>query len=162
MRRVVFAIAIAAFALAAPAQVYKWRDAAGNIQYGDHPPSGIDAERVGGRRGAAVQSQSTEGAGPSGAAAPAAPAQKTTAQMVQDSRKREQEAEAKRKKDEAAAQKAKAAEDNCRRARQNVATLDAGGRQARVDDKGERIFLDDAQIAKERAEAQRSVSEWCK
>lgn len=162
MRRFVFAFAIAAFALAASAQVYKWRDAAGNIQYGDHPPSGITSERVGGRSSAPMQTQGTEGASPSGTAAPAAPAQKTTAQMVQDSRKREQEAEEKRKKEEAAAQRAKAAEDNCRRARQNVATLDAGGRQARVDDKGERIFLDDAQIAKERAEAQRSVDEWCK
>jgi hypothetical protein len=39
--------------------------------------------------------------------------------------------------------------DNCARARQSKATYQAGGRIARVDAKGERQYLDDAQIATE-------------
>src|SRR5437867_3294471 len=57
---------------------------------------------------------------------------------------------------------AKRRQENCARARENMALLDYGGRVARVNEKGERYFLEDAQVAQEKAKAQASVNEWCK
>ncbi|MBV9188886.1 MAG: hypothetical protein JO292_03505 [Betaproteobacteria bacterium] len=76
----------------------------------------------------------------------------------------------KRQKDRAEADK-KAADDAadaqrkqqaCEQARMQVIRFEAGGRIAGVDSKGERYFLDDNQIAQEKAKAQASVNEWCK
>lgn len=52
--------------------------------------------------------------------------------------------------------------ENCQNARQTLRTLQSGQRIARVDSKGERYFISDAQRAQETARAQRAVSQWCK
>ena len=156
MIRLALAILAVAFASAASAQVYKWRDEAGHIQYGDHPPPNVKLERLR-RSGAPVP-----GSSDSETAAKPAPAQKSTADLVQESKKHQMEADEKRKQDETTAKNEKIKEENCRRARQQVTTLEAGGRQVRVDEKGERYFLDEAQIANEKSAAQKEVAQWCK
>ena len=51
--------------------------------------------------------------------------------------------------------------ENCRRAKAALANLQIGGRQMRVDDKGERVYLDDQQIAQETAKAQQEAAAAC-
>lgn len=63
---------------------------------------------------------------------------------LEDKRKQAEQAEADKRKVEEEKQKAVMAE-NCRRAKQTKAALDAGQRVTRFSDKGEREFLDDAQ-----------------
>jgi len=38
---------------------------------------------------------------------------------------------------------------------------EVGGRISRVDEKGERYFLEDSQIASEKARAQERIAQWC-
>ena len=56
---------------------------------------------------------------------------------------------------------ASAKEANCKRARSALAGLETGGRQARFNDKGERVFLDDDQVAQEKARAASEVAKQC-
>ena len=46
MKRVLLCAALIAWSGMAPAVVYKWLDAKGEIQYGDQPPDGVHAEVV--------------------------------------------------------------------------------------------------------------------
>jgi len=82
--------------------------------------------------------------------------------MEMDFRKRRVEQEDARKKEQEKLTEAKGREDNCRSSRAQLAGLEAGGRQARMDDKGERYYLDDAQTASEIEKARKSVQDWCK
>lgn len=89
--------------------------------------------------------------------------QKSTAERDADFRKRQME-----KQDAAAKQDKKSAEDeqrqlNCDNARSFLASLKSGARISRTDPKtGERVFLEDADYAKESANAQRAVDTSCK
>lgn len=51
--------------------------------------------------------------------------------------------------------------DACNNARSRMAALDAGGRQMRFNERGERYFLDDRMVANERASAQREATQSC-
>ena len=66
---------------------------------------------------------------------------------------------AKKAAEKTAQEQAKA--QNCSAAKQSLAGLQAGGRQARFNEKGERFFLDDAQIAAETVRAQQAVNASC-
>jgi hypothetical protein len=140
------------FAAGAFAQQYKWRDADGKVRYGDVPPPGVKAERL---------------KAPSGApSAPATAAAKKDAGAKaltpeQAFRKRQEDAAKDRdtqaKADEAATQKREA----CERAQAALRTLESGQRVSRTDTKGERYFLDEAQIEQETAKARQAVQQSC-
>jgi hypothetical protein len=154
--------------LALPAQAqWKWRDAAGHVQYSDlPPPSGTPDKDILNRP--AVQQRA--------AAAAAAPASAASAALAAASsplapRMEDPALEAARKKAEAdQAAKAKADADknaaihagNCARAKSEAATLDSGIRLARTNDKGEREILDDAQRAAETKRLQGVMASECK
>jgi len=53
-------------------------------------------------------------------------------------------------------------EENCRSSQGTLASIESGGRQVRVNDKGERYTLDDAQLGQERERARKAVDQWCK
>lgn len=149
MRNFVFLLLLA-FATLASGQTYKWRDAAGRIQYSDTPPP----------PGAKDVQQLRKPAPASGAAA--APASKTLADQDAEFRKRLVE------KQETEAKQAKAAEDeqvrarNCEQAKNQLAAIDAGQRLVQLNAKGERIALEDAERERARQDAQRAVESWCK
>ncbi len=86
---------------------------------------------------------------------------KTLADQEQAFRKRQMDAakaqEEETKKQAAAREKA----ENCKRARQAVVNLQIGGRQMRIDENGERVFLDEQQIAQEMAKAQQIAAATC-
>lgn len=153
----------AALLLAAPAaaqQLYKYVGPDGRVQYSDRPPaSGQKAEKITGSRISSVGPGGAAGAG-SDAARVGAP--KTPAEQEQAFRQRRIEAEEKAKKDEKLAQEARAKEESCAGARRELAGLQSGARVARLNDQGERIFLEDDQIQQEIARIQREIAVGCK
>ena len=163
MNRLAFFALLAILAAPAVAQQYKWKDASGRTQYGDIPPAGVQAERLSRSSVGTVSSGAASSAATAtGDAAKPASGPKTDAEQEQEFRKRRMEAEEKQKKDEKLAQESRLKQENCTRAKQQLASLDSGMRQMRVNDKGEREFLDDAQIEAQKADARRAVSEWCR
>jgi Domain of unknown function (DUF4124) len=161
---------------AAQAQAqWKWRDASGRIQISDlaPPPSVPDKDilqrpgtpRNAAQPAAAPANPALAGAtATAGAASGAAPALKPKSPLDQElERKRKAEEQEKAGKARAeeerrAAQRA----DNCNRARTSVATLESGQRITRVNDKGEREFLDDRQRAAEVQRARDIVASDCR
>ncbi len=150
------------FALPASAQ-WKWRDKGGQTQYSDlPPPPGTPEQDI---------LQRPAGATARKAAAPADPASAASGVPLLAPKAVEPELEAKRKKaeqevaDKAKAEQAKNAAvraDNCTRARAAMGTLDSGMRMARIDDKGEKIILDDAAREAEAKRVRGIIATECK
>lgn len=137
------------FAAAASAQQYKWTDPDGRVRYGDVPPPGVSATPM----------RPTSPGAP--APAPAAKEGEKPLSPEAAFRKRQEDAAREREKQAKADQEAREKRENCARAQDALRSLESGQRIARTDSKGERYFLDDAQIAQETARARQSVREWC-
>ena len=153
MKRLFAAFAASALCLAfggvAQAQQYKWVDQNGKVQYGDVPPPGVKAQRL---------------RPPPGGAAPAAKnAEKGEKPLSPEAayRKRQEDAQKERDKGAQAEQEAAAKRENCARAQESLRTLESGQRIARTDAKGERYYLEDAQVAQETARARQIAKESC-
>jgi FKBP-type peptidyl-prolyl cis-trans isomerase len=144
------------FAGAAAAQ-YKWTDQNGRVQYGDTPPSGVNAAPV---RGG--PSPSSSYSGPE-AAEKKEDAKKplTAAEQDAEFRKRRQAADKDREKQAQTERDAADKRDNCARAQENVRVLESG-RVARTGASGERYFLDDAQLGQELLRSRQDVRDWCR
>lgn len=148
-------------ALPASAQMYKWVDENGKVQYSDKPPSSnVKTEKLrdsGPPPGATTASDAKSGA--TNSAAKAGP--KTAAEQEQAFRKRQLDAA--KSRDEESQKQAEAREkaENCKRAKAALASLQIGGRQMRINEKGERVFLDDPQIAQETAKANQEAAAAC-
>ena len=149
-------LALCLLVLPAWADLYKWTDENGKVHYSDQPPptnikktETIKAEKP------------ARAAAPTGdAAKPAAP--KSAAEQEMEFKKRRlqaAEAEAKAQKDAQAEEEKKR---NCKRAQDQVAAMQRGGRITRYGPNGEQEFLNDAEIAKGLAEAQKTADSWCK
>src|SRR5450759_4974965 len=162
MKRLSVAIWLAlCVALPASAQMYKWVDSDGRVQYSDKPPpSNIKTEKLRAPAPAASAPAASEGKGAAQkGAAKAGP--KTAAEQEQAFRKRQLD-EAKAQEDEGKKQaQARDKAENCKRAKAAVTNLEIGGRQMRIDEKGERVFLDDQQIVQETAKAQQEAAAAC-
>jgi len=162
---------VAALALAvAPLHAqWVWKDEGGHTIASDMPPPAdtppariLKAPRkTPAAAPAPVADAGTGDAGKGGEPAKA-DAPKTLADRELDAKKRDRErAEAAKKSDEEAA-KAVAMKENCSTVRGNLAGLQAGGRAARVNEKGEKFYLDDSQRASEVAKAQGQIAQYCK
>jgi uncharacterized protein DUF4124 len=140
----------------AMAQHYKWVDQKGKVQYGDTPPAGVKATPL--------RAPSVHTTPPAASAADAKAAAKkgplAPADQEADYRKRQQDAEKERQKRAQAQQDAEGKRENCVRAQENLRTLETG-RVSRSDSKGERYYLEDAQIAQETVKARQMVQQWC-
>jgi len=158
-------LAVLIVAPATHAQVHKCVDKAGKTVYSQSPcPSNTKSATV--RQSVPPSSAlppSTAAAQTDGKidpkAAQAGP--KTTAELEQDFRKRRAEQEEAAKKDQEKMADAKARDENCRASKATLASLESGVRQTRVNDKGERATLDDAQVALETARTRKAVQDWC-
>ena len=161
IRIALLAIAMLA-ASAAQAQVYKCLDANGVTVYRQDPcPPSMKREAM-----------SKPAIAPAPAAAPAEAAGKagkgeakkgpmTAAEQEQAFRQRQQDAAKASKEADERANQAKIKEQNCNNARQRLATYSMGGRISRVDANGERYYVDDAEIAAGKTQAQADVSAMC-
>ena len=124
----------------ASGQAYRWVDKDGKVRYSDVPPQGA---------------KSTTIKPPSSAPAPA-PAAKDASKAPAVKSARESAEAADREKNEAAMK------ENCAASREQLTLMESGQRVTKIDAKGERYFLDDAQRAQEAAKARENVTQWCK
>jgi Skp family chaperone for outer membrane proteins len=163
--RLVLALAAAALAAlpAAAQQLYKYVGPDGKVQYSDRPPpGGQKAEKITGSRVSSIGPGSgTAAAAASGDAAKSS-APKTAAEQEQAFRQRKAEAEEKAKKGEKVAQEQQQQAEACANARRDLSGVQSGQRVARLNEAGERIFLDDSGVQNEIARLQRDVAANCK
>ncbi len=146
-------LAAAFLALPAGAQLYKWTDANGRVQYSDKPPPpGTRGQPVPGGNVSTVS-----GTSPAGSAA----APKSTADREQEFRKRQAEQEEAQKKAQKVAEEQRAKQANCEQARRQLAAMQSGQRMATFDEKGERRFLEDGEIQQAIQRTQGDVARLC-
>ena len=144
-------------ALPASAQMYKWVDSDGKVRYSDRPPpSNVKTEKL------------KAPAQPASRPAPEKPKEgekksgpMTTAEREQAFRKRQAEADKSQKEQAQKQAKEQERAERCTRAREALANLELGGRQTRINEKGERVFLDERQISQETARAREAVATAC-
>lgn len=141
---------LAAASTIAVGQTYKWRDASGSIQYSDTPPP-AGAKDVQQLRKASAVPQSSASSAPKGYVEQDAEFRKRVAAR--------QEADTKQAKaDDEERTRAK----NCELAKSQLAALEAGARMVKLDSKGERQALDDAERDQAKMESKKAVDSWCK
>lgn len=144
MKRTLVLACALAVSSAAFGQLYKWVDKDGKVTYSDQPPVAQQSKQLNLGTGQA-------------AAAP-----RSAVERDKELEKSRAEAREKAKVASDKERKAEIDRDNCEKARAYLRTVEAGGRIATVDAKGEPILLDDQQIEAERAKAQKAVDEACK
>ena len=153
MLRVVICALSLTVAAGAAAQAYRWVDKDGKVMYGDTPPPGVQARPLGGAS-----------AGPAAgdpAAKDATPGVLTPAEQEQEFQKRRLEADKAAQKAAAADRNLETKAENCRRAREALATLQGGQRILRTNAQGEQYYLEDDARAAEIQRAQQAVQDWC-
>ena len=159
MLRIVSSIVLALLATtSAYGDVYKWVDPDGTVHYSDQPAPGTIKEEQ--TLGIKSGTSSSEAPGAE-KAAPKSTGPKTYIDQDKEFRKRQMEADEKRAKEQKALADAKERQQNCDRARSSLADLQSGQRIVRMNDKGERIYLDDNQRQQEMIAAQKSADSWC-
>jgi hypothetical protein len=147
MNRLFIGMACLLVATVAAAQQYKWVDKDGKVRYGDTPPPGVKAQ--------ALRSPS----GPAPAAATKGEKDKLSPEAA--FRKRQEDAAKEREKQAQSQEQMAAKKEECDRAQEALRTLTSGQRIVRTDPKGERYYLEDADIAKEAAKARQAVQQAC-
>ena len=160
-------LAACALAAMAPALAqYQWIDAGGGHVFSDQPPPISVPEKniisAPNRRGGSTPRDDVAD-GAAGEEAPAAPAVPTVRPGKTALEKKVEAEDAKRKavEEKQRAQTAAAHADNCKRAQDYKRALDSGMRMAQVNEKGERIVLDDAARAAEMKRAQAAIADNC-
>lgn len=146
--------ALLCLAWPAQAQLYKWVDANGRVQYSDRKPP--DARQ---QTQEVKGTVSAVGSQPIGAGTASGP--KTAAELDKEFQKRRDEQAEAQKKQQQAAVEQKQKSESCDAARRNLAALQSGQRIARYNKNGEQSFLDDAGRAQEIARSQQLVQANC-
>lgn len=155
MKRLLFVIAAVALSASAAAQMYKWKDKNGHMQYGDTPPPGVTATPM----------RAPASAPPP---PPAAEAQKANGKaekpLSPEEAFRKRQEERKAAEEKAAQERAQADQKraNCDQAQTQLRMLNSGIRMSTMNAAGERVYMDDDQRAAETARAQKAVADWCK
>lgn len=172
LRRSLFVAAFALFAAPAAFGQWMWKDDGGHVVASDRPPPiGTPASRIlkEPRARAAVpepapsQKDGARDGTREGAREPGkSESAKTLAERELDSRQRQKDAAEAAKKSDEEATKTRAMQENCNAVRGNLVALQAGGRAARFNPNGERVYLDDAQRQAEVAKSQGQIAQYCK
>ncbi|HEY8354767.1 MAG TPA: DUF4124 domain-containing protein [Methylophilaceae bacterium] len=132
----------------AGAAIYKWKDKDGVTRYSDTPPpAGVNYETMGGSRK------------PQSVTPPAAPAAAKTEQQPEAATAETPEQAQERQRVEAENKRIRA--QNCTAARANLQAFTQGGRLSRINEKGEREYLGDEDLAREAEKARKDIAEYC-
>jgi hypothetical protein len=153
------------------ADIYKWKDKDGNTRYSDTPPpSNIKLENIGTKKVASPTGKEPLSAVPQ-ASAPQASQPVTSKEAVlvtpprneqdvaAEQRQRNAEADKKNKQEKEAQAKIKA--ENCSAAKSNLASYAQGGRIYKMNEKGEREYMDDAGLKQGADKARGEVAQYC-
>jgi len=152
MKRIVAILAAAAFVPLAGAQLYKYTDKDGKTVYTDQPPANAETKTVRVQPGPPPVEASKNGTSGNKSAVERDKELEKTRKVARESQKKQDEA----------AQKAQQAEQRCAQARTAYQQYADGGRILKYNEKGERDYMGDEQIAAEREKARREVEEACK
>ena len=145
-------------ALPADAQ-WRWRDASGRVTASDLPPPREIPDKDILQRPAGARLPAAQ---PRPAAASAAPTAAAPVDKDLEARKRAADQAAKDKAKTEEQRQAAVRAENCARARSHLATMESGQRLARVNDKGEREFLDDKTRTEEARRAREIIASDCR
>lgn len=148
---------------------WKWKDKSGRVQYSDLPPpagtpdqdilSRPTTQRRAAPPIAAPVASAASAASGAAIAKAGAQAPRTDPELEAKLKKAEAETAAKKKADEDRVAAAKS--DNCNRARTQLRTYESGVRVFRVNEKGEREYVDDKQRADETRQAKDVIASDC-
>jgi hypothetical protein len=147
MRHLILVAFALALAPAASAQLYKYVDKDGKTVYSDTPPANVESKQL------RIQS--------SPAASSPAPVKSALAKDKELEKGRKDSRE-QAKKGEEAAKAAQAAAERCAAARNNYAVFEQGTRILKRTESGERVFLEENEIAAEKQRARAEMDEACK
>ena len=140
-------------AVPAHAQLYKWVDADGKTVYSDTPPpANVKSQRLN------VRSSGPGGAAPAAVDEKAAETRKPVNQELEFRKRRAKQDETEAKESAEAKERA----ENCTTARHRRQSYEDTPRVYRYDEKGERVYADEATLARLKEEAQREVDKWCR
>ena len=137
-------------------QVFEWKDASGKTHFSDQPPLGVDAKPIGIKTTAPKPSGPPAGGGSQSAVAP-----KTWAEKAADSDKRKAENQENTAKAKEEAERKQRMQEACESAKRELQLLQSGVRVQRLDEKGERIVLDDAAREEEMARVRENMKRVC-
>jgi Domain of unknown function (DUF4124) len=144
--------------LATFADIYQWKDDDGKIQYSDQPPPDRPARLVKSGGNAKLAEADKEKTDKTDDPKKEKKGPKSLQEQDQDFRKRKIDAE---KAEKAAAEKAAENKKSCNVARNNLKTIEESSRVYKLDEKGERAYLDDKGLAKETASTKAEISKYC-
>ena len=144
------AVAILLATATVAAQVYKWVDKDGKVQYSDTPPP-TSATKTEARK-----------VDTSPAAASTSPPVKSLQDRAKDYDKRKTDAAEKTKKAETDQKNADASAANCSNARGALKDLETGRPITRTSETGAREYLDDEARQAEMTRARKTIADFCK
>ena len=156
-----------ALPIAGNAEIYKWKDKNGTTRYSDTPPpSNIKQETLGAKKGvkptaAAPVTPVAAQQAPAGneAAKDSPPVPGSADEEAAAKRQSNAEAEKNNKLEKEKQDAAKA--ENCKAAKSNLASYEQGGRVYKMNEKGERQYLDDNDFKAGREKATQEINENC-
>lgn len=143
------------FAGSTSADVYKWVDKDGKVQYSDQPPLSGDAKKM------KKKTKDTGNAAPASTGTGGKPAASVTDQEL-EFRKRKMEQEEAEKKKLAEQEIAEKNKGYCNNMRGELQANKDGVRIVQYNDKGERVALDDNQRARSRTQLEERIAKECK
>jgi hypothetical protein len=143
MARVLLALALAGFfvATASAEDIYKWVDAQGRLHFSSQPPKGVKAQKMVPR-----------------ATKPAAAPAATWRQRLEQSNLRRLQTQQQERQD---AKKQQQRTQRCLAARRALEILNRDQRLYRVNDQGEREYLNDEQRQSAKAATNQEVATYC-
>jgi hypothetical protein len=144
-RALLHIFALALVAVSAHAQVYKWVDEKGVTHYGEAPPQGRQSSEVPNKLGTP---------GPGGS-----PSDEDLQAKDREFRQRKIQADAAQEKQQNEAARRR---DLCIQQRDLLARLKESGRTYKLNEKGERVYLDDAERDASIVRQEKLVAEQCK
>ena len=154
------------------AELYKWKDKNGQIQYTDTPPpSNVKSESISGKKGISATGKEPLSAVTSPQAVPAQAPNKDLQKLVEKEQSvdpadaaakiRQQNAEADKKNKLEKEAQAKLKAENCKASKANLESYAQGGRVYKMNEKGEREYLDDIALKRGEIKARAEVNQYC-
>lgn len=157
--------------LLASAEIYKWKDKEGKVRYSDVPPaSNMRAESLYGNKIpkptgqpplAKVEGDATVAANKQKEIDKAGGKEVAPLTKEEAAAKRAKDAEEKKKADNSSAESEKIKQENCKAAKNQLTNYTVGGRLTKINEKGEREYMSDADIASAKGAAQVDIEKYC-
>lgn len=173
VQQILYSVCVIALALPmmANAEIYKWKGKDGITRYSDTPPpSSVKVDTISKAGTAkpvppvvaksASSASESESAKPKGFKEPAFEKEANAAKEAASIKAKKAEAERKNKLEKE--KQAKLDVANCKSAKANYQSYAQGGRIYKMDENGERVYMDDAGLESGKTQAQAEISKYCK